>query len=256
MRIAFAGDWHQHLGWAPGVVTAAADAGALLLVHLGDFGIWRGRHGEEFLAAVDAAAGAAGIEVWVVPGNHEDHDLIAGLPRDEQGRLQAAEHVRVLPRGHAFALDGVRFAAVGGAVSIDRGSRVAGRSWWPQEAVSAQEEQHLVATADPVDVLLLHDAPWGVPLPLPPPGPRARLRLGGVLADARAHRERIRRIADAYQPTWILHGHYHVAHRARLRAPDYVADVVGLDQERSPRNLAVASTDRFRALVDWVDPLA
>lgn len=256
MRIAFAGDWHLHLGWAPRAVEEAGQAGAELLIHLGDFGIWRGGHGAQYLAAVDGAARDAGIEVWVVPGNHEDYDLIDELPLDGRGRAVAAPSVRLLGRGDRFDLDGVTFVAVGGAVSVDRGSRVPGRSWWAQEALSAVEEERIVAAAVPTDVMLLHDAPWGAPLPLPPPSARARQRLGAVLADARAHRERVRRIVDAHRPTWILHGHYHVAYQGRLRTPGFTSEVVGLDQDGRPLNLALATTDRFRGLVDWEAPLS
>lgn len=255
MRIAFAGDWHMHLGWAPAMVAEASRGGAELLIHLGDFGIWHGAHGAQYLEAVEKAAARAGIEVWVVPGNHEDHDLMAALPVDDLGRQVAAEHVRLLPRGHRFALDGVSFAAVGGAVSIDRAGRVPGRSWWPQEAISPAEAAALVARAEPVHVLLTHDAPWGAPLPLPPPSARARRRLGAVLDEARAHRELLAGITAAHRPAWLLHGHHHVAYRGRMRAGTGTTDVVGLDQDGRPRNLVLASTDRFRGLADWHAPL-
>jgi hypothetical protein len=255
MRLAFAGDWHLHLGWAPRVVRAAGSAGAQVLIQLGDFGFWRSNHGVAYLAEVDRAARDAGLQVWVVPGNHEDYDLIEQLPADDAGRSVAARNVLVLPRGYRFTVDGVSFLAVGGAVSVDRASRVPGRSWWPQEAVTAAQEAQIVAEAAATHVLLCHDSPAGVPLPLPPPSPRAVALLGPVLSEAREHRGRIRRIADAIRPAWILHGHYHVGFRARLRGGTYTSDVVGLDQDGTTGNLALASTDRFRGLVDWTMPL-
>ncbi len=255
MRLAFAGDWHLHLGWAPRVVRAAASAGAERLIQLGDFGFWRSKHGAAYLAEVDRAAQEAGLQVWVVPGNHEDYDLIAQMPVDHAGRSVAAGNVLILPRGHRFTLDGVSFVAVGGAVSVDRDSRVPGRSWWPQEAVTADDEARIVAEGAAAHVLLCHDSPAGVQLPLAPPSPRAVQRQGPVRYEAREHRGRIRRIADATRPAWILHGHYHVGFRARLRAATYTSDVVGLDQDGTPGNLALASTDRFRGLVDWRMPL-
>ncbi len=102
------------------------------LVHLGDFGLM-GSGFDTFLYKVNRAAAARGVDVRVVPGNHENYDWIARQPTDGDG-LIAADWIRLFPRGYRFTVEGVTFCAVGGAVSVDQGRRTPGKSRWPAEA--------------------------------------------------------------------------------------------------------------------------
>jgi hypothetical protein len=67
-RIGVAGDWHGNTVWA---TRAVRKISALLpgdaprmIVHLGDFGIWPGPGGREYLSRLDAALAAASMR-WL-----------------------------------------------------------------------------------------------------------------------------------------------------------------------------------------------
>ena len=63
-------------------------------------------------------------------------------------------------RGAVWSWHGVRFGALGGAVSIDRSVRVENESWWSTETITDLEVDTLIARApDGLDVPVAHDAP-------------------------------------------------------------------------------------------------
>ena len=82
-RIGVAGDWHGNTAWATRAVRKMAALlpadGPRVIVHLGDFGIWPGPGGQEYLARLDAALAEAGAELSFVDGNHEDFTQLGRL---------------------------------------------------------------------------------------------------------------------------------------------------------------------------------
>ena len=82
-RIGVAGDWHGNTTWATRAVRKIAALlpadGTRVILHLGDFGIWPGSGGREYLSRLDAALAAADAELSFVDGNHEDFAQLAGL---------------------------------------------------------------------------------------------------------------------------------------------------------------------------------
>lgn len=265
-RVGFAGDWHGDAGWARQRIFKAAKDGVKLLVHLGDFGFWYSN--VPFAQRVSDSATKYGIEVWVVPGNHEDYGMLERLPVDDQGRAVAAPNVLGLPRGHRFDIDGVHFAAIGGAVSIDRLLRAPSTSWWAAEEIT-DEQEALAIAGGRADVLLTHDAPSGTRVPLLPRAMRSGWVTPEVLLDAEAHRLRLRRITDALSPKWLLHGHYHAYYADIIDGVNddgvgYRCRVIGLGQDGTRENLLTARVAAGRGLEQlrlpgkpsWVDPFA
>lgn len=101
-----------------------------------------------------------------VDGNHENHRMLAELPRVEWngGRVHAARpHVLHLMRGEAYDIAGTTLLAMGGAASHDISYRKEGKSWWPEEMPSAAEMDHCRETLDSagwkVDYVVTHEAP-------------------------------------------------------------------------------------------------
>src|SRR4051794_33733627 len=82
-RVLVAGDWHGDTRWARGVAdllpALLPDERPRRIVHVGDFGIWPGRAGLDYLLAVTAALAEVNGELWFVDGNHEDHSELARL---------------------------------------------------------------------------------------------------------------------------------------------------------------------------------
>ncbi len=230
--VAFAGDWHGNTLWAVDTIVALAEKGVRVIVHCGDFGIWPGPQGHNYLRLVNNALIHCDITLGVVPGNHEYWNYLDqislrrgfGLVRLGLSALTPSRIV-YLPRGYRWAWSGVRFAAFGGAVSVDRHSRMEGVDWWPQERVTYGDVRRLV-DAGPVDVLVCHDRPSGAPLPALEA--TRHLWPADVLAEADGHRELIQQAVDGTGARLIVHGHYH--DHSHDRVPGGVT-VIGLDRD-------------------------
>ena len=134
-RIGVTGDWHGNTPWATWAIrkiSALLPAGGpRVIVHLGDFGIWPGPGGREYLSRLDAALDAADAELSFVDGNHEDFTQLAGLRPGPDGRAQVTDRIWYVPRGYRWRWHGRDWLALGGAVSLDRALRTAGADWWP-----------------------------------------------------------------------------------------------------------------------------
>lgn len=230
-RVLLAGDWHGNADWAAGCLRVAAGAGCPVVLQLGDFGLWPGRE-EAYLDRLEEEAGGLGVGLVWIDGNHEDHDsLDRWRPQaDRQGLVAMRPHVTWASRGARWSWGGVRFGALGGAVSIDRFLRRAGHNWWPQEAVTEADVERL--GDEPLDVLATHAAPTAVTFPSRP------LRLPGtIIEDARRVRALVDSAVARTRPRLVVHGHHHVRHRAEL--PDYRVEGLAHDKSAGPGAWAV-----------------
>jgi len=226
--VAVAGDWHGNDVWARNVIRSVAKLGVTTVLQLGDFGIWPGDDGTAYLDAVVAACQQYEVTVMFLDGNHEDFTQLEAAPRDSNGIAHVREHVWHLPRALRWRWNGIGFAALGGATSLDARFRKSYVDWWPQEALRPEQHQRLVDGGS-VDVLLTHDSPSGISIPgLSDQWPPA------ALDHARQHRRALRDTVDKVQPTHLLHGHFHVAYRDELTlSPSLSTVVVGLDSDGS-----------------------
>ncbi|WP_096303531.1 hypothetical protein [Jatrophihabitans sp. GAS493] len=134
--------------------------------------------------------------------------------------------------------------ALGGAISVDRKLRVQGKSWWPQETLSAAD----LATASedgPVDVMVTHDAPAGTRIPGIHEGSDSKWPADAI-ADSRCHRHQLLQVVADVRPTHVWHGHYHVEYVDTLPWDDGTTTTVhGLDCDDShwSRHLMIVRTD-------------
>ncbi len=151
-----------------------------------------------------------GLTVYWIDGNHENHTALAALEPSTDGFVEIAESCRYIPRGHRWTWRGTCFGALGGAFSIDWRDRTPGKTWWPEEVTTATDVDRL-GTA-PLDVLVAHEAPEGVPLDgfrLPA---EDQMRTDEV-------RRLVRAATEAMQPKLVLHGHWHRRHTYELAWP-------------------------------------
>lgn len=207
---AVAGDWHGDTRYACRAIMAASSADFLL--HTGDFGYW---FRPDYLDALNRTAEFCDSIIAFVDGNHEDFDWLLAQPVDDDGVRRLRERVWHLPRGFRWTWQGVRFLALGGAVSPDKDWRIAqqaarpgDRCWWPQEQIT-DADVALAIAGGPVDVMICHDVPAGVP--------GDALGITGnpfgfdpaILAECDHHRGRLRRVVDEVSPSRLWHGHYH-----------------------------------------------
>lgn len=226
-----AGDWHGNAAWAVRCIEHAAENGADVILQLGDFGFWNFTNGETitYLETMHAALDAAEIELYWIDGNHENHDLIAFYARDRvPWSLPTYGRIVHLPRGFRWQWWDQTWMALGGAHSVDSFSRTEGRSWWPAEHLS--EEDVAYASQGKVDVLVAHDCPAGVNIPgIYPPGVGKQEWPLNELVRAEEHRESVRRVVQATQPSRLFHGHYHRYYRSVSWDYDSPMAVIGLD---------------------------
>jgi hypothetical protein len=238
-RIVVAGDWHGNTDWALHVISMAASRlddknplAARIILHLGDFGVWPGDTGWEYLRQVSEALRAAGMVLWFIDGNHEDFaQLQEKTERNRRmfpggiGETEIAPRIYWQPRGSRWVWHGRLWLALGGGVSLDKAIRTEGEDWWPEEEITAEQAAKVIVEGG-ADVMVTHDCPSGVKHTFPPPPPFWDLR---DLARSDAHRELLQRVVDAVQPSHLLHGHLH---RSYQRTCDFgygPVEVTGLD---------------------------
>lgn len=222
-RIVIAGDWHGNARAAAIALDAAVAVGAPVIVQLGDFGLWPGYEGARYLTELNTLASDLGVLIAWVDGNHEDFTQLAATPVSEDGLQWQDSHIAHVPRGARWTWHGIRFAALGGATSLDRARRKLGTSWWIEESVNDNDLAVLAAGGD-CDVLLTHDCPAGVDIPgIGHRDIAAAVRSGWPLAElerAWDHRDRMLEAVRSVRPTHLWHGHYHLRYSAAATLHD------------------------------------
>lgn len=221
------GDTHHDFDWVRHVAHRAAALNVGAVVQVGDFGYFPGTDfGDAFLTRLRTDLGWDTLPPWyVLDGNHDNIPALAALPRDAGGFGVITEHIRYVPRGHRWTWSGTRFAALGGAISVDAATRVEGYNWWREESITYLQALSVI-DAGPTDVLLTHDAGSCVPL-----------RPGGKVDTASAgHRGIIDEVIDALTPQVHVHGHYHHGYQLTVpRGDGGRTRVVGLGMNEDPR---------------------
>lgn len=228
------GDIHGNVGFLWYAAREAAALGCSTILQLGDFGaLWPGSN--SFLPTVDDLLSEAGVERLVfIDGNHEGFTSEVPFPdrrgsavkgglvaaaeladRDADGFCKLSERVAWISRGHRWQWNGVRFGAIGGAFSVDWRHRTPGFTWWPDLEVPSPAEVDRLGS-EPLDVLVLHDAPAGVPLE------RVSTFTLSESDQRRAQqpREFLRAAVELTRPQIVLHGHWHWRHGTRLAWSD------------------------------------
>jgi DNA repair exonuclease SbcCD nuclease subunit len=225
MRALIVGDTHGNARWFYNVVLrAAVERNVQKIVQVGDFGyIWPETNYEFTLDKMNRLLCDAEIDLHFLPGNHDDFDALERMTAEEssrspEGHVPLRDRVFYTGKVSAWEWGGQRLAAVGGATSIDRRWRVAGKSWWPQEALTDAEQAAAEALGH-VQVLLSHDAPSHNPFSLEPD------------ADSAVHRRRMTEIGRALRPLVWFHGHYHRSVEYTFNHDEGVARVVSLDMD-------------------------
>lgn len=220
-RIGIVGDLHGTTLEAEHVIRELGKRKIGYAFALGDFGLWPGFDGVQYLDAVNRVAYENDVKVYVIPGNHDDHDFIDLLPRfapKHKGFYYVRENVLVSPKVNTFKMFNKTFGIAGGAVSVDRNWREEYNSgkywdasrgryikikdptkvWWSQETLSDDEVMEAMSFGK-IDYLLTHDAsdhtPW-----------KTRLKPDW---DSQAHRQKIDGIIESTEPDLHFHGHFH-----------------------------------------------
>lgn len=233
-RILVAGDTHGNLDWIRTLTKLAARHNCAGILQLGDFGFWSTKGpgnrpvlNEGWIDAVTALLTRQNVWMRVIDGNHDAHPLVsdvypAGPDRVTPIRPRTLDWAT---RGARWSWSGVRFGALGGAVSTDQAERRPGWSWWATEPVTPDDVEAL--GTEPLDVLVCHDAPEGVNQPevdivtLP-------TQYLQVESASRTNRLLIEQARRATRPALVLHGHHHHRYRASINGDGVRSMVEGL----------------------------
>lgn len=229
-RVAVVGDWHANHDFAETVINAVADAGAEVIVHVGDFGFHIfGKDSERHLRAVENACGSRNLPLFWVDGNRDNHYRLHRSMVDPYSGLRAiSPHVFHLPRGYRWTWHEKDWLALGGAYSVGRRADTEGQRWWRGEVLSGGDIDRAVRGGR-ADVMITHDAPNGTDI------------LGGMdlsrysdahLAAAGEHRAVLGSVVDAVRPSRLFHGHYHVRRDFVRPMPEGVTRVSCLSGDR------------------------
>jgi predicted phosphodiesterase len=197
------GDWHGHQGWGLSAIRSAAREGAKVIIHVGDFGFdWPGAKRTRYEARLNQSLVEYGITLIISPGNHDNHDTIEKLHVESDGLATFRSNIMVLPKGGRTEIEGLRIGGLGGAFSVDKEWRQKGKDWWANEEPTAEDAERLVA-GGPLDVLITHDAPAGVPL-------RSNLDLPhDMVEQSMRTRWLLRTVVDTLAPPHVFCGHWH-----------------------------------------------
>ena len=108
--------------------------------------------------------------LWV-DGNHDNHPFWNRQEVSEWhgGKVHIHPHAKNiihLMRGEIYDIEDKKYFAFGGAPSHDKGCRIEGRDWWPEEEASREETEHAISNLEKcgnqVDYILTHTIPKDV----------------------------------------------------------------------------------------------
>jgi hypothetical protein len=227
--IAVFGDWHGDAGWALTSVRSAAREGVRTALHVGDFGLdWPGAKRGRYEAKLNKYLVDLGVTLVVSGGNHDNWKTLAALPVESDGTAAFRSNIRILPRGGRTVIEGLVIGALGGACSVDSEYRTEGKDWWRNEEPTIEEAAKLV-DGGPLDILITHDVPLGVPL-------KGDFELRPEVAE-RAERTRVllRQVVDSLAVPHVFSGHWHQRRIYELAHPDGRStrvDVLNMENSR------------------------
>ncbi len=148
--------------------------------------------------------------VLFVDGNHENFDLINSYPVEiwNGGKVHKIKpNVIHLMRGQIFELEGKTIFTFGGATSIDRDYRIAGRSWWPQELPTYEELDEGIANLkkynNKVDYIITHSCGQRALM-----YPKLRIYAGVKIACPESHL--LSNFEDTVEFKHWYFGHFHI----------------------------------------------
>lgn len=227
MKVALLGDIHGDTVFLDYALDAAKNAGAELVIQLGDFGF---TFTDSFLSQLQEVTDKHGIPLLAIRGNHDDPWWFR--------KHQRTGMVHLIPDGFVTTIGEKRVAFLGGAVSIDRDFREENVSWWKEERVSPHIVNAWLYDDVKADVLISHDSPVlpdNLPgLALPP----------GILRDCEEDRHLVRVAVETLEPDVVYHGHYHIRHQKEFYQTDAKKTLIeGLNCNGNPINQSMIIRD-------------
>lgn len=206
MRILVSGGTCGSMDSAEFLVDTASRVGCDTILVLGSWGfLWQSK---DSMRELEALLRSVNMEMWWIDGNSENFYLMNYCGCDPGGKVDAwpTTHIRYMPRGFRFSIDGVSCMAFGGGVSMGAESLVPGKTWWPEEEITVRQVE--AAGQRPIDVLFSHDAPDGVVALEEILSRDAHLHNQKDLRRSRWNRVMLGEVVDNVTPKLIYHSHH------------------------------------------------
>lgn len=241
-RVLLVGDLHGNTAASLAAIDHAARLGADVILQLGDLGFWpRSEKGRSFLAKVEKRLALRKLQMWWIDGNHEDFARLVVRSFTLEGLQEISEHLWHVQRGFRWQWGATEWLAAGGASSVDRFGRAEGVDWFAEEELTDELVEAIIADG-PADVLVAHDAPFGVPLLRQvlwqdlPAWRRADKSFWPVdrmiLSDE--HMRRVRQIVDGVGARVVFHGHHHRRYTDTISTANGDVHIEGLGTDGMP----------------------
>ena len=138
-----------------------------LVIVLGDFG-WYWAHYRQSKHDIMKLLKKLPFQLGFLPGNHENFDILKRLKPSKKDDFMCIDKMDknelwYFPRGNVYNIANKKIFMFGGGLSIDKGCRCEGISWWKDEIASSKIEHRafdsLEAHNDKVDFILTHTGP-------------------------------------------------------------------------------------------------
>lgn len=175
------------------------------VMQVGDFGYWPRSKGDlqHFYKNVNKMAKKAGITWYWIDGNHEDYHVGLNKWINEDSPVEVLSNLIYMPRGSVATWDDTKVLFLGGASSIDKGMRLEGWDWFPEEMITWPQANKAI-DAGRVDVMFTHDMPTVA-------FESVRGNAKWILADSEGAKNRgvIQAVLENAQPQILVHGHMH-----------------------------------------------
>ena len=213
MRVLLVGDTHGSRRAIKDSFDLAADTHCDRIFQLGDFGFDpKSKYGNAYLAWCNKHVKDDGIPFYFLAGNHEnwnDLDYVFATYLTDEDGFHKYGNLRVAPRSNIWTWDGMRFANMSGAFSIDRKYRTLGLTWFEQELptqhdIDALSELKELKKIDKVDVMLAHDAPVNLF------EHQGKHNMVFHHPDASIAQDYMGLAIDTVEPYCLIHGHWHM----------------------------------------------
>lgn len=201
--ILFAGDSHGSYRHMRYLYVKAVDFNIKHVIIAGDFGYWPyDNEAKNTMFCLNNLLKDKDIKFYFVDGNHEDYNELLKLNQYEISEIPYCNNCFYIPRGCIVEIDDRNILGFGGAISIDREYRIAGKTWFKEEAITDEQIDDFVLNfrlkQKKIDIMVSHDAPLNLLTDDYKNDPISDL-----------HRQQIQRIIMVAKPDILVHGHYH-----------------------------------------------
>lgn len=204
--VAITGDWHMNKPFVHQLFTFFKTKHPEIetIINCGDMCYWE--HGS--LDWLNTLAMEHHIMIYWIDGNHEKHSLLSQLPQDSHNFGIIGSHVKYIPRGTAFMMNGQKVVTMGGTTSVGR-ERLLRESCWDTDESITDENMEKALTHESADIMITHEAPYGMKTVEERIHRVANKFPHHEVAESLSQRVKIRKLVEALTPHTIYHGHHH-----------------------------------------------